>query len=305
MLNVTTEDKVVVDFIKGNQESDYTALKSLLTNNAYQVNEISLVTDELDENAKFVVLHAPAVDLDDSAVKKVSDWLINGEKYGRNLIYIPSNENVNTPNIDAMIEEWGVKLTEGFVFETSQDHLLNGAGQFAFITDYTEYYKEKLKNPDIPVVAFQSRGFEITDENSAHALLNTSNRAGVMPYEPADDWDFNDAISGKPIAVAAESVKKGSEAESRLILFGSDRMLSSTFMNLNSFNNAAYVMNIFNTISDKSDESIVIEGKSLADSELGVTDVNTTTAMMIIFVIVIPLGILIAGIIVWIRRRHL
>ena len=76
-------------------------------------------------------------------------------------------------------------------------------------------------------------------------------------------------------------------------------------MNLNSFNNAAYVMNIFNTISDKSDESIVIEGKSLADSELGVTDVNTTTAMMIIFVIVIPLGILIAGIIVWIRRRHL
>ena len=155
------------------------------------------------------------------------------------------------------------------------------------------------------MVAFQSRGFEITDENSAHALLNTSNRAGVMPYEPADDWDFNDAISGKPIAVAAESVKKGSEAESRLILFGSDRMLSSTFMNLNSFNNAAYVMNIFNTISDKSDESIVIEGKSLADSELGVTDVNTTTAMMIIFVIVIPLGILIAGIIVWIRRRHL
>ena len=305
VLNVTTEDKVVVDFIKGNQESDYTALKSLLTNNAYQVNEISLVTDELDENAKFVVLHAPAVDLDDSAVKKVSDWLINGEKYGRNLIYIPSNENVNTPNIDAMIEEWGVKLTEGFVFETSQDHLLNGAGQFAFITDYTDYYKEKLKNPDIPVVAFQSRGFEITDENSAHALLNTSNRAGVMPYEPADDWDFNDAISGKPIAVAAESVKKGSEAESRLILFGSDRMLSSTFMNLNSFNNAAYVMNIFNTISDKSDESIVIEGKSLADSELGVTDVNTTTAMMIIFVIVIPLGILIAGIIVWIRRRHL
>ena len=123
VLNVTTEDKVVVDFIKGNQESDYTALKSLLTNNAYQVNEISLVTDELDENAKFVVLHAPAVDLDDSAVKKVSDWLINGEKYGRNLIYIPSNENVNTPNIDAMIEEWGVKLTEGFVFETSQDHL--------------------------------------------------------------------------------------------------------------------------------------------------------------------------------------
>ena len=296
---------MVVDFIKGNQESDYTALKSLLTNNAYQVNEISLVTDELDENAKFVVLHAPAVDLDDSAVKKVSDWLINGEKYGRNLIYIPSNENVNTPNIDAMIEEWGVKLTEGFVFETSQDHLLNGAGEFAFITDYTDYYKDKLKTPDIPVVAFQSRGFEITDENSAHALLNTSNRAGVMPYEPADDWDFNDAISGKPIAVAAESVKKGSEAESRLILFGSDRMLSSTFMNLNSFNNAAYVMNIFNTISDKSDESIVIEGKSLADSELGVTDVNTTTAMMIIFVIVIPLGILIAGIIVWIRRRHL
>ena len=305
ILNVATEDKVVVDFLTGIGEADFTSLKSILTNNAYQVNEVSLLTSELDEDAKFTVIFAPTVDLDESIVEKLEKWLENDGKYGRNLIYIPSPENINAPNADALVEEWGMKLTEGFVFETGEDHLLSGGDYFAFITDYGDYYTENLRNKDIPVMVYQTRGVEITSENDAHALLNTSNRAGVMPYEPADDWDFNDAISGKPIAVAAESVKKGSEAESRLILFGSDRMLSSTFMNLNSFNNAAYVMNIFNTISDKSDESIVIEGKSLADSELGVTDVNTTTAMMIIFVIVIPLGILIAGIIVWIRRRHL
>lgn len=37
ILNVTTEDKVVVDMITGNQEQDSSAIKTLLQNNAYQV----------------------------------------------------------------------------------------------------------------------------------------------------------------------------------------------------------------------------------------------------------------------------
>ena len=63
-------------------------------------------------------------------------------------------------------------------------------------------------------------------------------------------------------------------------------------------------MSVFNTTSDKDNETVTITGKSLANTELGVTDLGTTSAMMIVFVAVLPLGILLAGIIVWIRRRN-
>ena len=304
-MKVTTENQVVVDFITGNQESDYTALKSLISNNAYDVREVSLLTDDLDEDAQFAIIYAPKVDLDAKAVEKLEKWLDNDGKYGRNLIYIPAPENTDTPNAEALIEEWGMKLTDGFVYETSEDHLLSSSDMFVFITDYNEYYTDGLKNKDIPVMVYQTRGIEITDENTSHALLNASDRAGVMPYEPADDWDFNDAISGKPIAVAAESVKSNSDAESRLIIYGSDRMFSSDFMTMNSLNNADFFMSVLNTVSDKSDESVTITGKKLDNTELGVTDVNTTGAMSIIFIGVIPIAILITGIIVWLRRRHM
>lgn len=304
VLNVTTDDKIVVDILTGNQEADYSAVSTLLNNNAYQVNEISLLTADIDEDAKFLLLYAPAVDLDDDAIEKIGNWLENDGKFGRNLIYIPSSANTNTPNLDAFLDEWKLTLSEGYVFETSQDHLLNGVSEFAFITDYSEYYQENLKNPDIPVVTMQSRGITIGDESSAHALLSSSDKAGIMPYEPADDLDYNDAITGEAIAVAAESVKSGSDTESRVIVFGSDKMFLENFLSINSFNNSAYLLNIFNTIGGKDDENVTIESKSLENTELGITDASTAAVMLVIFVIAIPLAVLVAGIVVWLRRRN-
>lgn len=304
-MKVTTENQVVVDFITGSQESDYTALKSLISNNAYDVREVSLLTDDLDEDAQFAIIYAPKVDLDAKAVEKLEKWLDNDGKYGRNLIYIPTPENTDTPNAEALIEEWGMKLTDGFVYETSEDHLLSSSDMFVFITDYNEYYTDGLKNKDIPVMVYQTRGIEITDENTSHALLNASDRAGIFPTDADDSFKPEDGITGKKIAVAAESVKSNSDAESRLIIYGSDRMFSSDFMTMNSLNNADFFMSVLNTVSDKSDESVTITGKKLDNTELGVTDVNTTGAMSIIFIGVIPIAILITGIIVWLRRRHM
>lgn len=304
-MKVTTENQIVVDFITGSQESDYTALKSLISNNAYDVREVSLLTDDLDEDAQFAIIYAPKVDLDAKAVEKLEKWLDNDGKYGRNLIYIPAPENTDTPNAEALIEEWGMKLTDGFVYETSEDHLLSSSDMFVFITDYNEYYTDGLKNKDIPVMVYQTRGIEITDENTSHALLNASDRAGIFPTDADDSFKPEDGITGKKIAVAAESDKSSADAESRLIIYGSDRMFSSDFMTMNSLNNADFFMSVLNTVSDKSDESVTITGKKLDNTELGVTDVNTTGAMSIIFIGVIPIAILITGIIVWLRRRHM
>ena len=262
------------------------------------------MTADIDKDAQFVVLYAPSVDLDDTAIKKLSDWLENGGKYGKNLLYVPSSQNTNTPNLNAFLEEWKLQLSDGYVFETSQDHLLNGVSEFAFITDYTEYYKDKLKNPDVPVVTLQSRGITVTDEATAHSLLNTTDKAGIMPYNPPEDWKYNDAVTGKAISVAAESVKSGNDAESRVIVFGSDKIFSQQFLSINSFNNSAFLVNIFNTVGKKSDDSVTIESKSLNNTELGVTDAGTAAVMFVVFVIVIPVVILVIGLVTWLRRRN-
>lgn len=301
---VTTDDKVVVDVIKDNQPGDYSGITALLNDNAYKVNEISLITGEISKDAAFVVLYAPSVDLDANQTEKLSKWLENGGKYGKNLIYIAKSQPVETPNMNAFLNEWGMKINDGFVFETDSNHLQAGATPYAFVTDYSDKYTEKLKNKDIPVLANYAHGIEIKDDSVASALLNTSDRAGIEPVDHDDKWDYNKAITGKPIAVAAEGVKSKGDNTSRVIAFSSDAMLMKEIMQYNSFNNGGYLMSIFNTLAEKDDNTVVIEGKTLDNTELGITDVSSTAVILVIFVIVIPLGVIILGIVLWILRRN-
>lgn len=305
ILNVTADDKVVVDMIKGNNEQDYSALKTLLENNAYEVNEISLVTQDIDDNAEFIMIYAPSVDLDEGAVDKISEWLDNDGKYGRTLIYVPCADKVDTPNIDALLDKWGMQVNGGYVFETNTDYLISGSTPYAFITDYSDYYKDNLKNSKIPVVVSDSHDIIIKDSEMAHSLLTTSDKAGVQPYDYDENWNYQDAITGEPLNIAAEGVKTNNdEKSSKVVVFGSFTMFNETIMSYNSYNNSAYFMNVVNTIADKDDNGITIESKSLESAELGVTDVTTQSVMIAIFVVILPAAILIAGLIVWLRRRN-
>ena len=139
----------------------------------------------------------------------------------------------------------------------------------------------------------------------AHSLLTTSDKAGVQPYDVDEEWNYQDAIKGEPLNIAAEGVKTNNdEKSSRVLVFGSYAMFSEVMMSYNSFNNSAYFMNVVNTIADKDDTGITIESKSLESAELGVTDVTTQSVMIAIFVFILPAAILAAGLIVWLRRRN-
>lgn len=305
ILNVTTDDKVVVDMIKGNNEQDYSSLKSLLENNAYQVNDVSLATGDFDKDAKVAIMYAPSVDLDENIVEKLSTWLSNDGKYGRSLIYVPTADMGEMPNLDDFLKEWGMSIDRGYVFETDETALVNANSPYAFTVSYGDYYKDNLKNSKIPVVVSESHAVNITDENTAHALLKTTNKAGVLPIDADKSWDYKDAITGNGENVAAEGVMTNEDKKSsRVVVFGSYVMFSDTIMQYNSFNNSAYFMNVINTIADKEDVGITIESKSIDNTELGITDVATQNTMLVVFVIVIPIAILVAGFVFWLRRRN-
>ena len=305
ILNVTTDDKVVVDMIKGNNEQDYSSLKSLLENNAYQVNDVSLATGDFDKDAKVAIMYAPSVDLDEKIVEKLSTWLSNDGKYGRSLIYVPTADMGEMPNLDDFLKEWGMSIDRGYVFETDETALVNASSPYAFTVSYGDYYKDNLKNSKIPVVVSESHAVNITDENTAHALLKTTNKAGVLPIDADKSWDYKDPITGNGENVAAEGVMTNEDKKSsRVVVFGSYIMFSDTIMKYNSFNNSAYFMNVINTIADKEDVGITIESKSIDNTELGITDVATQNTMLVVFVIVIPIAILVAGFVFWLRRRN-
>lgn len=307
-LYVTSDDRVVVDVLTGEGESGYDGITALLGDNAYQVNEVSLLTGELDKEAKIVLVYAPQTDISDAAAETLRNWLDNGGKYGKTLIYVPNADpragEQKTPNFDAILSEWGMSLNSGYVYETNSDYLLNGRSSYMFIAQYTDYYTDNLKNNNIPVAVEYAQGVNIKDSETAHAILTTSDAAGIYPLDAGEDFDAKANVKGEPIAIAAEGKKAGAEEYSGVVVFSSSSMLSSTLLNYYSFNNGTYFMNVVNTIAEKDDDTVVIESKTLENPTLGAPSESTSNVILIIFVYAIPAAVLIIGIILWIRRRN-
>ena len=310
-LDVTTENKVIVDVMTGegeNSDDGYGGVTALLTDNAYQVNEVSLLTGTLDKDARFVLLFAPERDLSDEAAAALQKWLENDGKYGKTLIYVanadPRLGEIKTPNIDAILSDYGMALNKGMLYETDPNHRLNNTTPYVSLLDYTDYYTEKLSSQNVFVVNEYALGVTIKDENTAHALLQSSDKAGILPFDAGDDFDAEANITGKPIPVAAEGVKAGTEQSSNVVVFSSKAMLLSADLNYPSFNNAEYFMTLVNTIADKEDNAVIIESKTIDNATLGAPSATASNAMMILFMFVIPAAVLATGIVLWIRRRN-
>lgn len=305
ILNVTTEDKPVIDFITGNQEQDYSSLTSLLESNAYQINKVSLATADLDEDAKVAVLFAPSVDLDDTTAEKLNNWLENDGDYGRSLIYVANFEVQDTPNLNTFLKKWGMSMADGVIFENDKNYLVTNQ-PFISLTNYNDVFTDGLKNSSIPCLSSYTRAVNIEDESIAKAVLTTSSASGIMPYSEANNekWNYKDAITGSPLNAAAMGTQKNTEeVASNVVVFGSYNMFASSVMSYNSYNNSAFVLNMVNTLADRDDMGISIEGKTIDNGELGI-DLSAQNALMVLFVILIPIAALVTGLVIWMRRRN-
>lgn len=306
ILEVTTGEKTSVDFITGSGENEeaYSALVSLLKKNAYDVKEVNLLTEKLREDSKVAVLYAPTVDLSDDSAEKLENWLNNDGKLGRNLIYIPINESVKTPNIDALLKNYGMKVSDGLAYTTNSKYIISD--YYTFITDYNnDTYTKGLKNPDIPVVVRDSRDVEILNKDTASPLLSVEDGAGMVPFDSGEDAQAEDYLKKDGINVAAIGTVSGEdEKKSNVVVFGSPIMFLSNYLET-SYNNADYIVNVCNIITNRGDLGITITSAKHDNGELGTVTAETTFAVGIIFIAAIPVIVLLIGLVIFIRRRSM
>ena len=110
------------------------------------------------------------------------------------------------------------------------------------------------------------------------------------------------AYNGAAIGTKDDGSTDG--AASHVVVIGSYDALSEGFLKYNSYNNAAYFVNIFNTLCDHSVSGVIIEGKSLESSVLGADSAATVGFIAVLVRWVIPAAVLLAGLLVFFLRRH-
>lgn len=305
ILNVTSENQIKVQFVEGFGEYRADAFKNLLEQNNYEVSTVSTLTENIDSKTQALVLFTPSVDLDEASTQKIKDFLNNNGEYGKNLIYVSSDTQVDTPNIDALIEEWGMKLSNGVVAETDYSKLLSPNSMYVSVADYNNTdYTDGLKDSTLPMVAGYTRPVEIKNENTASSMLVTSSAARLIPFDADESFSLDDVEDSQYNIAAVGTKVSGEEGiTSNVVVFGSALVFDESAIKISSYNNGAYLVNMINKLTDNQDEGIAIDGKDLTNPALGITTDQIYT-WSVICIGVIPVLIIIVSIIIWARRRN-
>ncbi|MGN0666414.1 MAG: Gldg family protein, partial [Huintestinicola sp.] len=158
IMYVTDPDPLhAVVFRSETQGSSYDNVMNMLTANGIEVTEIDPLIEVIPEGTDIVVINAPMNDYDPDTVDKLYNFLDNGGKLGKNLIYIADYSQKTTSNIDAFLAEWGISVDEGIVGDMDSNNVM---GQSPYtIRDYiTENdFSNNVPEISLPVLDYRSR----------------------------------------------------------------------------------------------------------------------------------------------------
>ncbi len=319
ILYVTLDDKPKVTFVSDINSEDYTYFKNYLESNGFETDEMSPAFGAIPEDTQILVLFAPSVDLDEKFVDSISDYLLNGGEYGKQLMYLPSGELLDTPNIDSLIEEWGIEVDNGYALENDTNYMAPmGGGYYLFAAQYADQtYNAKMKNKDLPfcVIGGYTKPLNVLDTTNVTSLLTLSDQSTILYASETADEPVSDPVSSPNLVIGAIA-KKGTTAsddtdssasetkESHIVVIGSSVAMSETLLKSNVYGNSTYILSAFNTLVNREDVGVSIEAKSLENPALGITSAQIFT-LGTIFIIAIPVGVLIAGIVIFVKRRNM
>lgn len=299
ILYVTSDNQTKVAILKGYGEQDSTAFQELLKKNNFNIVEISLLTQDIPEDVKLAIIYGSERDFDLHSIEKLEKFLSTG---GKNLVYALNPNQAEAPNLSAFLEKNNIKVNPGLVYETNTQNVVSNA--FEAVNEYVdEEYKSGLKNAGIPVLMPYCKPLEATNSESTKVLLQFSSTAGILPKGAAQDFDFAGNVSGPISSVVLSDVKTDAEEDSNLAVIASYGALMQDYLSSNALNNSAYFVNMMNKMTAREDVGLTIESKSIGGQELGINKAAADT-IGIVMAIILPVGILILGTIVFLKRKN-
>ena len=302
ILKVTDANPVTVTLLTGRKElASLTYFKTLLNANGYSVNSINITTQEIPKETNLIVMGAPSVDYTESEVEKVSSFLDNGGKLEKNLLYIESVQQPKTPNIDELLEEYGIKFRDEFVYDSDGENASNG---YVFMERASNNFMDDIKDDSLRLFTSVYTKPITIDYNNKEMLtcepyIQTSDTGYTM------DSENKKLTSGVTVtgAVGSKAAFVGEDTYySNLIALGSEFFLEDTVLQMSQYLNRQWILSIVNGVTGKS-SGITIEPKTV---EGGMFDLTNTQIKVLewTFIVIIPVIVLAIGIIIWLRRKN-
>ena len=301
-----TNDKITnVALIKDYTTEDPTYFVRTLTSNGYTVRELSLLSSDIPAETDMVVIYAPTQDYTEENTDKVRKFLLNGGNYGKNVLFLSETKDVQMPNLDKLLAEYGMELDHGFAFEADGSKInTNSANYFdGVLCNYaSSKYTELVSDSGKPVITGYERPVVLLDLTICEPLLSYSEYSGMCPFNAGDDWNYADAITGYKTVILAMGKSGTEEAGSNLIVSGSYRPFTQSYYG-SDYANRLYLSTMLASVNGRDTSRVTAADKVITEFDLSI-DRSTAVNLGFIVYALIPIIILGAGFAVFLMRRN-
>lgn len=325
---VNLEEVPVVAIATGHDElltSQLESLTAFFEDNTFEVKQFNILTEEVPENTQLLFLPTPNTDYTDEELSKLDAFLANEDsKKSRTLLFTANPGQADLPNLNAFLAEWGIGYDPtSVVMESDSSRYLFNA-PLMYISDKVVDeeagvdviegdYSLLLTPYSVPV----ERLFEANNGIVTYPILTTSESAYLQKSE-----DLPDKTKEEVQAEAANADKQayytgmvarkaldttGSGNYANVIVLGSSQMLLSTYLNVNTFSNSSYFSNVvkYATNTTNTDNTVYSPKTEVATYDMTATTSVVNFLGLGLFTITIPVVILLAGLVIYFKRRHL
>ena len=321
ILGLAEENKPKVYFLEGHEEfsaNELAVLNSFLINESFQVDTLNiLTTGAVPEDCNILAILSPNKDFVESEVTAIKDYINRGGNIYFSMDTL--NEGVSLPNIQLILDEYGVSVENGYIVETGD----NGYSQYPYIfmPEVSSAHKitQDIASDSSMVLMYSARLKFKTDEEltnmniTKEVLLNSTEQSKFITDLSSDistaitnaETSSSDisAILTKNISAATEDTETKT---SKLIIVATGNFITDyttpidqTYPLSYMGSNKDFVINSMAFLGEK--ENTLTIRKDMASSTYTPTDNQNIIVIAIVFII--PLLIIIIGIIVWNYRK--
>lgn len=316
---VSTEqqDKAVV--LTSNGCEEVASLNELLKNNNYDIEEAdSILSEKIDSDTNVLIIAMPTTDFTDKEIKVLDNYLQGSKEYGKNLVYIASNNQPSLPNLERLLIEWGIEFDEGTVYETNTS--------FAFPDQYMTYLRLNAPgatgmylsdgkdasetHASYTMSAFSMRPMRMLFEEDSNYFTEqyivTSEDATVMPadadssWKPADKYDTNQYCAvARSIYSANVTVNDKNEVRTSNII----ALASPYLFGMSEVNDDVILKLVNDCVGRTEEDSYFVTSKYIDSNSFEVSE-NSAAIIKYVCMFIVPIIIVVIGVLVVIRRKR-
>lgn len=297
IMNVTSDNNVDIGVVTGHGEP-YTSYEFnyILSSEGYTINDIDLLKQDIPDSVNVLILTAPKKDYDSKEIDKIDKFLDKGNS----IQVLMSPEVKDIPNLKSYLEEWGVEFVDKFIADTDTNaHYDSPYFIFPEIVDGNSITSDILMNK-LKILYPYSCGIKPNSSPyiSEKVLLRTSDKAIAVSSE--DEQNNADYDSYNLAVILEKALDDGNIA--KMFVSGTYEFINPTLKQVTTANEDFY--NNIIAYSAGNESNIYIRSKNITPPFITLTEFQGYFYGALI-VIIIPLAIVLYGLFVWMRRRHL